>query len=182
MSIEASANGLLDAACDTMEAAVTLAKEEESRGEKIKFKYEHEGKRITSEILEKLMKTARKVHDHYLDTKGMKSRAHRAHQLPFDKKLKKKKKFKKGFKLENPILGRDTYYKFHNLAERDQNANHELNFKSEVQMDELCRGAQIRSLEERSKLYCTYVHGGSPWLRLGPIKQEINAFDPFHVV
>ena len=33
-----------------------------------------------------------------------------------------------------------------------------------------------------SKLYCTYAHGDSPWLRLGPIKMELNSFDPFHVV
>ncbi len=33
-----------------------------------------------------------------------------------------------------------------------------------------------------SKLHCKYVHGSSAWLRLAPIKLEINSFDPYHVV
>jgi len=37
----------------------------------------------------------------------MKGRLYRTHQFPFDAKLRKKKKFKKAFKLENPILGRE---------------------------------------------------------------------------
>ena len=74
----------------------------------------------------------------------MKSREHRCHQFPFDKKLKKKKKFKKGFKLENPIIGRNLTQSTIQVAEKDSNANQQLTFKSEVQMDFLCRGQQLR--------------------------------------
>ena len=41
------------------------------------------------------MKDAKKTHDHYLMTRGPISEIHRTNALPFDAKLKKKKKFKK---------------------------------------------------------------------------------------
>lgn len=84
----------------------------------------------------------------------MKSRDHRCHQYPFDKKLKKKKKFKKGFKLEDPILGRELTQSTIADAEKDSNANQKLNFKSEVQMDSLCRGQQLRV---RNIMYHTLI-------------------------
>ena len=51
------------------------------------------------------------VHDHYLDHRGMMGRFHRTHQFPYDTKLRKKKKFKKPFKLDEPILSRELLQK-----------------------------------------------------------------------
>ena len=55
------------------------------------------------------------------------------------------------------------------------------NNKAELQKDDLCRGKEIRPLEEVAKLKCFHGHNGSPWLRLGPFKIEENALDPYHV-
>ena len=52
---------------------------------------------------------------------------------------------------------------------------------SEKQKDELCRGKEIRPLNEIAKLKCFYGHNDSPWLKIGPFKIEENALDPYHV-
>ena len=74
----------------------------------------------------------------------MKSRFHRTHQYPFDKKLRKKKKFKKVFQLEEPILSREKLEVYESKAEHDTEVKAKLNFIGEVQMDDLCRGKQLR--------------------------------------
>ena len=35
--------------------------------------------------------------------------------------------------------------------------------------------------KEMSNLTCYYAHNGSPWLRLGPMRVEINSYDPYHM-
>ena len=74
----------------------------------------------------------------------MMGRLHRTHQFPYDKKLRKKKKFKKGFKLEEPLLERTKLEAALEKAERSQEESNRVNFVSEVQMDQLCRGKQLR--------------------------------------
>ncbi len=92
-----------------------------------------------------LTASVKKAHDHYLDTRGMMGRLHRTHQFPYDKKLRKKKKFKKGFKLEDPVLTRAALDKAMTEKQRDQgSAAQRLNFVTEVQMDQLCRGKKLR--------------------------------------
>ena len=74
----------------------------------------------------------------------MKSRFHRCHQYPYDKKLRKKKKFKKAFKLEEPVLNRADTEMMHAAARNNEEVGTKLSFASEVQMDDLCRGKQLR--------------------------------------
>ena len=69
---------------------------------------------------------------------------HRAHQLPFDTKLRKKKKFKKAFELEDSILGREKLADYMSRAEGNSEVGKKLDLISEVQKDELCRGKQLR--------------------------------------
>ena len=49
---------------------------------------------------------AKQLHDHNLDRIGEKSNVHRCHKLPFDAKLKKKKKYKRPKELPK-LLGRE---------------------------------------------------------------------------
>lgn len=74
----------------------------------------------------------------------MKGRSHRTHQYPYDSKLKKKKKFKKGFVLEDPVLGRQKLEQYQAKSETNDEYHSKLSFASEVQMDDLCRGKQLR--------------------------------------
>ena len=65
-------------------------------------------------MIEDQLDKVKKIHDHTLDRVGPKSSTHRTHHIPFDKKLKKKKKFKTKRELQH-ILG--TYeYKIEGLC------------------------------------------------------------------
>ncbi len=77
----------------------------------------------------------------------MVGRFHRTHQFPYDSKLRKKKKFSKGFTLKDPVVGRALTERLVQLAPRNNDADHRLSFASEVQMTKLCRGGQIRVRE-----------------------------------
>lgn len=178
MGTEASGNGLYDSAADMLELAISQRKKEIESKEDLSYLRDYN---MDIHTLETLAQTAKKVHDHYLDTRGQKSVAHRTHQLPFDKKLRKKKKFKKAFQLEDEILDRTKLNEYWDKSSGNSEILRKMNFISEVQKDELCRGKQLRSDAEMSKLYCIYAHGNSPWLRLGPIRMEYNSLDPNHV-
>lgn len=141
MGKEAGENGLHDSSCDMLEAAVELAEAEIAANVDFSWLFEPVQ---SPEVLRKVTDTAKKVHDHHLDKRGMKSRTHRSHQYPYDKKLRKKKKFKKAFSLEEPILSREKLEFYQNKAQDNDDYSAKLNFASEVQMDELCRGKQLR--------------------------------------
>ena len=55
---------------------------------------------------------AKQLHDHNLDRIGEKSNVHRCHKLPFDAKLKKKKKYKRPKELPK-LLGRKNCEDYH---------------------------------------------------------------------
>ena len=59
-------------------------------------------------MIEDQLDKVKKIHDHTLDRVGPKSSTHRTHHIPFDKKLKKKKKFKTKRELQH-ILGTYEY-------------------------------------------------------------------------
>ena len=56
--------------------------------------------------------TTKQLHDHNLDRIGEKSNVHRCHKLPFDAKLKKKKKYKRPKELPK-LLGRKNCEDYH---------------------------------------------------------------------
>ena len=86
-----------------MQLATEFAREETVRGDDFSWLYDYSP---DPDRLSRLTASTKKVHDHMLDTRGMKARLMRTHQYPYDKKLRKKKKFKKAFKLEEPVLTR----------------------------------------------------------------------------
>ena len=57
---------------------------------------EHEDMFMTPDMLniKDRVQEARKIHDHILDHRGVVSGTHRCHRLPFNEKLRKKKKFR----------------------------------------------------------------------------------------
>lgn len=162
MGTEASGNGLYDSAADMLELAISQRKKEIESKEDLSYLRDYN---MDIHTLETLAQTAKKVrinliglfaylhwsrwnpfqvHDHYLDTRGQKSVAHRTHQLPFDKKLRKKKKFKKAFQLEDEILDRTKLNEYWDKSSGNSEILRKMNFISEVQKDELCRGKQLR--------------------------------------
>ena len=68
--------------------------------------------------LERNYATAIKTHDKYLDTRGPVSKDHRCFSMPFDKNLRKKKKYKKN-KLKKIVMERE----YHPLFKHEINMN-----------------------------------------------------------
>merc|ERR1712223_297310 len=165
---------LYDSCTDFFQACLDVGKNEKPNDNNVAkfFTFQFDEKHVM-----KLLDNAKQVHDHNLDKIGEKSKLHRCHKLPFNAKLKKKKKFKK-LKEMPVILGRDKLQEIH---ENDADAEKIRKFVSEKQKDELCRGKELRPLAELGLLKCFYGHNNSPWLKIGPFKIEENALDPYHV-
>jgi hypothetical protein len=103
--------------------------------------------------LVKTMATSKLLHDHALDKRGQRSHVHRTHNLPFDEKLRKKKKFKKSAKKtdkkQTKILDRKSLEKYAKLQEQNSNMVEEVLNIVESQKDDLCRGKEIRPVQAK---------------------------------
>ena len=97
--------------------------------------------------LRSLIKTAKTVHDQKLDqfglTYGPKTYTYSFNNEPFDKRLKKKKKY---LKLKEPVDVK--------LDLRAAGSRHEVE-----QYMALCGGAELRTADVTKKLYCYYHYG-----------------------
>lgn len=40
----------------------------------------------------------------------------------------------------------------------------------------------IQNVKQTAELFCRYVHNDSPWLRIGPLKGEIQSLQPYLIV
>ena len=139
MASEGHDSFLYDASTEFFMAAAEKALEEEKSGVDLKhlFGYVPESKTLFN-----MVKTARKIHDHQLDKKGPVGHTRRTNLLPFDEKLRKKKKFKKDFKPKLTILDRETMDYYHNKRTEDMVKDYYE--ASSYQADQLCRGKQLR--------------------------------------
>ena len=192
-------NGLYDAAVESFEHLVKKSEEEKKSGiENFDHLFKH---KVEPKKMKILLNTAKKAHDHKLDKQGQFGVLRRCNQYPFDPQLRKKKKFKKGY---SPV------------KKRKPKTPSEVRIATQLQVDKLCRGDQLRVIsiilrmiititflskhygpsrvklyllldilqtpQEMANLSCFYTHSTSHWLRLGPMKIEINSQDPAHVV
>ena len=101
MSQEGWNSVLLNTCTDFLEATLEVGKKEHEQNISLTqyFGHVHDPANIKKDL-----KTAIFLHDRKLDQKGPKSALHRTHRQPFDKKLRKKKKFKNP-KVLTRILG-----------------------------------------------------------------------------
>ena len=101
MSQEGWNSVLLNTCTDFLEATLEVGKKEHEQNISLTqyFGHVHDPATIKNDL-----KTAIFLHDRKLDQKGPKSALHRTHRQPFDKKLRKKKKFKNP-KVLTRILG-----------------------------------------------------------------------------
>ena len=171
--------GFYDSCTDYLQAALTSAQKEVKNQEDLTHLYGYVANptNITQDL-----KLARFTHDRKLEKHGQRTHLHRTHELPFDVKLRKKKKFKKKKLAQKEwIMGRQRYAEQQNRAENDSNFGKEFKNIAEEQKDLLCRGQELRPVNETSNLKCFYGSNASPWLFLGPFKIEENSLDPYHV-
>ena len=173
--------GFYDSCTDYLQAALESAHREVKNQTDLTHFYGYVANPIN---ITQDLKMARFTHDNTLEKHGERTNVHRTHAIPFDAKLRKKKKFKKkSSKLVDKewIMGRDVYFEKQSKAEHDSNFGKEFKNIVEEQKDRLCRGEELRPLNVTSKLKCYYGHNNSPWLFLGPFKIEENSLDPYHV-
>ena len=175
MGLEGCEAQLYDSCTDFLQACLDVGKNETYSNLFKLYNY-----RFDFQNVKKQLDTAKQLHDHRLDKIGEKSHLHRCHKIPFDEKLKKKKKFKRPKELPL-ILGREKNMEIQEKAKNDNKVALFIKNVSEKQKDDLCRGKEIRLLDEVAKLKCFYGHNSSPWLKLGPFKVEENSQDPYHV-
>lgn len=140
MATQACEAGLYDACTDFYQACLEIGQEELEHNVTLSRLFGYEFNR---DNVERTLATAIKVHDHTLDHAGQRSTLHRCHKLPFDKKLRKKKKYKKATE-PTLILGRPAFKEWEDKRKHDSNAGKEFNDAIEIQRDILCRKKEIR--------------------------------------
>jgi prolyl 4-hydroxylase len=125
--------------------------------------------------LKKVRATSIKKHDFYLEQRGPIATNTRTFPIPFDEKLRKKKKYKK-------LLNEKKIEKVVELFPLF-NTSLELS-KARDNFFVLCKDGMIPTREPNfdSKLFCRYQHHSNPYLRLAPFKLEELNIDPFIVV
>ena len=153
--------GLYDRAVQWFEQTLSLAAEEGLSANLTK-------------VFRNQLKATIRTHDKTLDQKGRAGSIGavewRTNRVPFDEKLRKKKKFKKVLAAAeeetfSPSLGRDNQH--HIVSE---------------QFNRLCRGEELRSATVTKELKCETLHYHQPYLRLGPFKADTQSLVPQIVV
>ena len=120
-----------------------------------------------------LLRTTIKVHDRVLDKKGPQGssgeeKTWRTNPVPFDEKLRKKKKFKQLAKAADE--SRNVTFQYVHAIESPIIAN---------QFSRLCRGESLKSSHD---VFCHYLHQNDPYLRLRPFKLDDQSVRPYITV
>ena len=125
-----------------------------------------------TKVFRNQLKATIRTHDKTLDQKGRAGSVGavewRTNRVPFDEKLRKKKKFKNVSAKEetfSPSLGRSNQP--HIVSE---------------QFNRLCRGEELRSPLVTKELKCESLHYHQPYLKLGPFKADTQSLVPHIVV
>lgn len=116
---------------------------------------------------------AKQIHDHTLETKGPIGPSWRCNKVPFDPKLRKKKKYKAV--LKNKAVNRPE--KEHVLFPLYQEPEYKLQVRDNF--NEMCKGVEFRTPDMEVKLKCRLLHQNNPYLKLGPFKLEEKSKLPY---
>ena len=120
---------------------------------------------LDMKVLKNLIKTAKTVHDQKLDRWGPRTSSHSTNNVPYDKRLAKKKKF---------LTAKKSEVQLNNAKLLDTRVETE-------QYMQLCRGMELRPAAVTKNLYCKYDHRNKAYERYGPRKIEVVSLRP-HIV
>ena len=122
------------------------------------------------------LKTTMKAHDKVLEQKGpsgfSNGKVWETNVVPYDEKLRKKKKYKNALKEFNK---KEENYK---MTVINSYADPILN----EQFNRLCKGETLLAPELSKDTNCFYLHHFDPYLRLGPFKVEDQSISPYVTV
>ncbi|XP_059097158.1 prolyl 4-hydroxylase subunit alpha-2-like isoform X2 [Tigriopus californicus] len=145
--------GFYDRATEWIDAAIWMAKRSNASEQII-------------QNFQGMLRTMQNKHDVVLEKKGPRNRSWRTFLVPFDEKLRKKKKYKK--------IKNKRYQPGDKADGLDQNLWEKFNA--------LCRGEEKKSPAQLQNLTCHYLHYKDPYLRLGPFKLEQKSLLPYIAV
>ena len=124
-----------------------------------------------------LLRTTIKVHDKVLDQKGPQGsvggneKAWKTNPVPFDEKLRKKKKFKQLAKEAAEL--KNVKFQYVHGVESPTITN---------QFSRLCRGEILLTPNATKDVFCHYLHHEDPYLRLRPFKLDDQSLQPYITV
>ena len=135
-------------------------------------------------VAKQQMKELRAMHDQLLERRGPISGGHRTFPVPFDKKLKKKKKYKK---IKNPKKLKSELI-FQPLFDDDirdgspqkRSEDYNGNYRSLCQTYPAKEVVRNASLDQDLK--CRFLHHSDPYLKIGPFLVEELNYDPWLMV
>merc|ERR1711892_198490 len=129
------------------------------------------------------VKDSKRIHDHILDHRGVVGPTHRCNRLPFDNKLRKKKKYKAAKALKTTERAEKDkqivpLYSLIKYTDKESMTEHSLrdNFEN------ICKGVEYRTPEMETEHKCRHLHHHNPYTMLGPFKLEELSKEPYLTV
>ena len=136
--------------------------------------------------LDRHIKQAKQIHDHYLEKTGVVGAKHRCNRLPFDEKLRKKKKYKAAKKEPKKRVEKDKklvplFNEFKDELEDGKKASYK-EADMRPNFEDMCIGKSHRTPDMDIGQKCRHLHHNDQFTRLGPFKMEQMASEPFITV
>jgi len=136
------------------------------------------------ELIDSRVKDSKRIHDHFLDHRGVVGPSHRCNRLPFDSKLRKKKKYKAAKALKTTQRAEKDQniiplYSLVTFADKNKGmTEHSLrdNFEN------ICKGVDYRTPDINIGIKCRNLHHHNPYTKLGPFKLEELSKEPYITV
>lgn len=129
-------------------------------------------------------KHSKQIHDHMLDHRGAVGAMHRCNRLPFDSKLRKKKKYRAARALKTTDRAkRDKHiiplYSVGKTEDKKSGA-HESSLRDNF--EDICKGKEYRTADMDITNKCRHLHHFNPYTMLGPFKLEEVSKEPYITV
>ena len=127
------------------------------------------------------IRDAKKIHDHFLDKSGVVGASHRCNRLPFDEKLRKKKKYKAAKKIRERVKRPKNYFPL--FAEVNEALGLKVENSSKKSLRDNfeagCSGEQLRTSEMDRGQNCHLLHHNDPFNMMGPFRLEQLSDQPY---
>ena len=151
-----------------------------------KIKTDHEKLFMTEDLklIESRIRDAKKIHDHFLDKAGVIGATHRCNRVPFDEKLRKKKKYKVAKKNREKVKRAKNYFPLYQEVNEILGLKVKNSSKKSIRdnFEDGCNGVQLRTSEMDLGQRCYHLHHNDPFNMLSPFKLEQLSSQPYITV
>ena len=134
------------------------------------------------ELIDSTEKDSKRIHDHLQDHKGVVSPLHRCNPLPFDSKLRKKKKYKAAKALKSTERAKKEKHiiPLYTATTESISGDHDSSLRDNF--EDICKGIEHRTAAMESGHKCHHLHHFNPYSMLGPFKLEEASKKPYITV